>query len=221
MVYFTFSWNPFWINFGCSFIKGDLFIGFSLILFELRGRKLRSYLCFHGLEKGKAKIIFQRKYSDGLNQYFFFFFFSPLKRQTNRIFMPLYFWKKEGTLNNGIKPFWWKYSDGLNQNLNPKLELNPSKRLRTLGKDKKKLWLKKMLSFDYCRQICLHHWSYLNLSNKLIYWKNIFPEPMNHVCQPMTATRIQAFKKGHRHEKLGRDSGHRCAASHIRPKQGN
>ena len=28
-----------------------------------------------------------------------------------------------------MKPFWWKYSDGLNQNLNPPFELNPSKRL--------------------------------------------------------------------------------------------
>ena len=45
---------------------------------------------------------------------------------------PCYFLKKEGTLNNGMKPFWWKYSDGLNQNLNPPFELNPSKRLSFL-----------------------------------------------------------------------------------------
>ena len=42
------------INFSVPPIKGDLFIGFSLILFELRSRKLHSYLCFHGLEKGKT-----------------------------------------------------------------------------------------------------------------------------------------------------------------------
>ena len=31
-----------------------------------------------------------------------------------------------------MKPFWWKYSDGLNQNLNPTFELNSSKRLLML-----------------------------------------------------------------------------------------
>ena len=28
----------------------------------------------------------------------------------------VFFEKKEATLNNGMKPFWWIYSDGLNQN---------------------------------------------------------------------------------------------------------
>ena len=40
--------------------------------------------------------------------------------------------KKESTystLNNGMKSFWLKYSVGLHQNLNPTIELNPSKRL--------------------------------------------------------------------------------------------
>ena len=40
-----------------------------------------------------------------------------------------HFSKKEGTLDNGMKPFGWKYSDGLNQNLNPTFELNPTERL--------------------------------------------------------------------------------------------
>jgi hypothetical protein len=41
-----------------------------------------------------------------------------------------HFLKKEGYLDNGMKPFWWKYSVGLNQNLNPPFELNPSKMLK-------------------------------------------------------------------------------------------
>ena len=40
-----------------------------------------------------------------------------------------HFSKKEGTLDSGMKPFWLKYSDGLNQNLNPPFDLNPSKKL--------------------------------------------------------------------------------------------
>ena len=40
-----------------------------------------------------------------------------------------HFSKKEGTLDIGMKPFWLKYSDGLNQNLNPTFELNPTERL--------------------------------------------------------------------------------------------
>ena len=137
------------------FIKGDLFIGFSLILFGLRDRKLHSYLCFFGLEKEKTKIFFNGKIlSDWL---ILFSSFScppwkgkPTEYSWNRVVrtvgykinLKLYlfnkyknlittchFSKKEGTLDNGMKPFWWKYSVGLNQNLNPTFELNPTKRL--------------------------------------------------------------------------------------------
>ena len=38
-----------------------------------------------------------------------------------------HFSKKEGTLDNGMKPFLWKYSDELNQTLNPTFDLNPKK----------------------------------------------------------------------------------------------
>ena len=40
-----------------------------------------------------------------------------------------HFSKKEGTIDNGMKPFWRKYSVGLNQNLNPTFELNATERL--------------------------------------------------------------------------------------------
>ena len=43
-----------------------------------------------------------------------------------------HFSKKEGTLDNGLKPFCWKYSGRLNQNLNPTFELIPTKRLPML-----------------------------------------------------------------------------------------
>ena len=36
---------------------------------------------------------------------------------------PCYSLKKEGSLNNGMKSFWLKFSDGLNQNLNPPFPL--------------------------------------------------------------------------------------------------
>ena len=42
----------------------------------------------------------------------------------NHLIPPCSFFKKEGTLNYGMKLFWWKYSDVLNQNLNPQFELN-------------------------------------------------------------------------------------------------
>ena len=40
-----------------------------------------------------------------------------------------HFSKKEGTLDFGMKSICWKYSVGLNQNLNPTFELNPTERL--------------------------------------------------------------------------------------------
>jgi hypothetical protein len=90
-----------------------------------------------------------------LTNTFFFFFLSPQKGKPTeyswnrvvrtvgyKINLKLYlfskyknlittchFSKKEGPLDIGMKPFCWKYFDGLNQNLNPTFELNPTKRL--------------------------------------------------------------------------------------------
>jgi hypothetical protein len=69
------------------FIRGNHFIGFSLILFGLRDRKLHSYLCFFRLEKEETIIFFYCKNSVRLTHTFFFFFLSPLKGQTGRIFL--------------------------------------------------------------------------------------------------------------------------------------
>ena len=128
------------------FIKSDLFIGFSLILFELRGRKLHSYLCFHGLEKGKTKIFFMETLW-WINQYFFLLFLFPPKKTNQQNILGIGLWELLAikwicSYPYSIKiinlitpcylrapltmePFWWKYSDGLNRNLNP-FELNPS-----------------------------------------------------------------------------------------------
>ena len=57
-----------------------------------------------------------------------------------------HFLKKEGTLDNGMRSFRWKYSDGLNQNLNPRFELNPSKKamldVRLLGQCDRTTYIK-------------------------------------------------------------------------------
>jgi len=69
------------------FIKGDLFIGFSLILFGLRDRKLHSYLSFFGFEKEETKIFFNGKILSDLLILFSSFSCPPLKGETNRIFL--------------------------------------------------------------------------------------------------------------------------------------
>ena len=47
----------------------------------------------------------------------------------NNLITTCHFSKKQGTLDVGMKAFCWKYSVGLNQNLNPTFELNPTERL--------------------------------------------------------------------------------------------
>ena len=54
---------------------------------------------------------------------------SYLFNKHKTLIITCHFSKKESTLDNGMKPFWWKYSVGLNQNLNRTFEINSTKRL--------------------------------------------------------------------------------------------